>query len=188
MFEIKTTYVCGGVIMPVTKPVKDKAKEAELAEALTKYDPKYRFMWVLGTKTGLRISDLLSLRVWDIKKNMEVTEKKTGKLRRITLDDATMDEMRLYLQRMFLRPNMLLFPGYISGQPLNRKHVWRVISSVARSIGMEGVSPHSMRKTYATDLYNATGDVYAVQKALNHKFPSTTMSYLGKKAVYVDVE
>jgi integrase len=172
----------------ISKPVRDKSQEKILVDALNRYGPMYRILWMLGVHTGLRISDLLNLRVADIKPQMAVREKKTGKIRTIEISAEMIDAIGAYAKRCYLNPRNMLFPGQKMGYPISRMNVWRVFRAVGAELGIAGLSPHSMRKTFATDLYAATGDISAVQRALRHKYIDTTMAYLGKRVVYVDAE
>jgi len=65
---------------------------------------------------------------------------------------------------------------------LHRGSVWRVFALCGASAGLVGVGSHSMRKTYAKDFIERTGDLRALQEALQealqHKFISTTIGYL----------
>jgi integrase len=170
------------------KPVKDKDREVELVVKLHEMKPKYRILWLLGTHTGLRVSDILGLRVKDFKKQFDVVEAKTKKTQRIQIPDDLLLAVRLYVHRERLRPTDFIIPGRTPEKSLHRSQAWRVLHRISHEVGLDGVATHSMRKTYASDLFARTGDLHAVQKALNHKYPSTTATYLGKRMVFVDAE
>jgi site-specific recombinase XerC len=63
-------------------------------------------------------------------------------------------------------------------KPITRQWAHRIIASEARKMNLCCIGSHSMRKIYACNLYQSTGDLNAVQRALNHKYPSTTLLYL----------
>jgi integrase len=175
-----------GDSMEKVSSVKDKEKENELISRLFEIHPKYRILWYVGSTTGLRVSDILDLRVKDIKKNITVIEKKTKKERTIKVSDTFIDEISQYATAFHLQPSDHLIPGRTRNKPLNRVQAWRVIKQAAAEVGLDGIGTHSMRKTFATDLFALSGDAAVVQKALNHKYIETTLSYLGKRMVFID--
>ena len=72
-----------------------------------------------------------------------------------------------------------LFPTRDGGQ-VQTRYVREMVKRVARKAGVsevERVSPHSLRHTFATDLYGETRSLILVQKALGHAFVSTTQLY-----------
>ena len=59
-----------------------------------------------------------------------------------------------------------------------RQAVWADLKRAARALRLDAnVSPHSMRKCYAVDLMDRTGDLQCVQEALSHEDQATTLLY-----------
>jgi site-specific recombinase XerD len=96
------------------------------------------------------------------------------------------------ISNRLLKGDYLIFSQpWKKDKALSRVQAWRIIARMAKLAGLERIGTHSMRKTFATELFNATGSFEAVQGALNHKYLSTTISYLlgkGKKLAIVDEE
>lgn len=65
--------------MATVEPIREKSDVGAMAQALREIDPKYELMYWLGVYTGLRVGDLLKLRVRDVvgKKSIKVLEEKT---------------------------------------------------------------------------------------------------------------
>jgi integrase len=61
---------------------------------------------------------------------------------------------------------------------MSRQWATTVIAKTARSLGLENVGAHSMRKIYACNIYRATGSIEAVRASLNHSKAETTLIYL----------
>ena len=72
--------------MKTVKPIKDKEKLNQVIDNLGGIRNKMLFR--LGLNTGLRISDILDLKVSDIKRTIELKEQKTGKIKRFQLSDS----------------------------------------------------------------------------------------------------
>lgn len=158
------------------KPVPSEMVEA-YKKGLRKYGQKYEVLFMVGVSTGLRISDILPLRYGDFlpgKRVLRVKEQKTEKVRNVKVSK----ELRYYLLRNLdyygFELDNYLVPGR-QGKPLSRQQAYRTLRRAGEENGLECLGTHSMRKTYAVELYKSTGDVRKVQKELNHKYESTTI-------------
>jgi integrase len=140
-------------------------------------DGKYKIIWQLAVESGLRISDILSLKCGDVKHNpLTIYETKSRRKRKITISD----KLFRYLQNEVAggRDDWWLFQS----ERTPTKHIHR--STVHRRIKMAlqrldfDASCHSARKLYAQRIFKATGSAQSVQRALNHNKLSTTLAYL----------
>jgi integrase len=161
-----------------------KHQVAAVSAALRNIDLKFHFLWELGVCTGLRISDLLTLKPQHITGcKFTVTEVKTKNIRNIEIPMDTFCLLHGYISLMRLKQSDYLFFSSHKGikkrdMPMSRQWAWRVISSVARQIGLEMIGTHSMRKIYACGYFVKSGSIQSVQKELGHKHMSTTLIYL----------
>ena len=133
---------------------------------------------VLEGNLGLRISDIIKLRPCDIVKDgdrfrLEVVEQKTGKSRVFTVPLLIQQYIENYCLRNGIRRNDLIFP-------ITERAVQKQLKIVCDYLDLEGVSTHSFRKWYATDIYNKNDhDIALVQRLLQHSSASTTQRYIG---------
>ena len=133
---------------------------------------------VLEGNLGLRISDILKLRLCDVVRDgdrfrLEVVEQKTGKTRVFTVPLVIQQYMENYCLRNGIRRNDLLFP-------ITERAVQKQLHIVCDYLGYEGISTHSFRKWYATEIYNTNGfDIALVQRLLQHSSAATTQRYIG---------
>ena len=66
----------------------------------------------------------------------------------------------------------------LKGRPLGHRYVQRMVKRCAAKAGIDKIiSPHTLRHTFATDLYRETSKIRLVQKVLGHSDLSTTMIY-----------
>jgi integrase len=146
-----------------------------------------RLLFIMGINTALRISDLLSLTVGDVMdeegqilKTVELREKKTGKGKRFPLNESVRSALLDYLaERQGCSRSEPLFPSQ-KGGTLGRSHAWRIINAAGKSVGLENIGAHSLRKTFAYHVYKMTdGDIGLVQKLLNHSASTITLRYIG---------
>ena len=128
--------------------------------------------WV-SLETGLRIGDVVKLRRQNLQTDgLHYKAQKTGK-NGVAKVSA---ELRKELSR---RRGKWLFPSpYKAGKHITRQCAWARIKTACRKAGLEpdGVSPHSLRKVFAVELYREKG-FRAVQEALQHRNAATTEIY-----------
>ena len=133
---------------------------------------------VLEGNLGLRISDIIKLRPCDIVRDgdryrLEVVEQKTGKRRVFTVPLVIQQYIENYCLRNAVRHTDIIFP-------ITERAVQKQLKIVCDYLGYEGISTHSFRKWYATEIYNANGyDIALVQRLLQHSSASTTQRYIG---------
>ncbi len=85
--------------------------------------------------------------------------------------------LRAYITLMPQRP---LFPSRKFGNALSRSQAHRILEKAFQKAGLNGkLATHSLRKTFAQRIYDASGDIFLVQELLGHKSVETTKEYLG---------
>lgn len=133
---------------------------------------------VLEGNLGLRISDIVKLRLCDIvldgdRYRLEIAEQKTGKSRVFTVPLVIQQYIENYCLRNGLRRDELIFP-------LTERAIQKQLKIVCDYLGFEGISTHSFRKWYATEIYKNSGyDIALVQRLLQHSSAATTQRYIG---------
>lgn len=148
--------------MSRTRPI----TSAEL-RALLKVLPDAAALAVrISADTGLRISDVLAIRSGDLAPTMQVTERKTGKARRVRIRPATIAAARAYASH-----------GHDQLIPYNRSTIYRQIRAAAAELGYTHISMHSIRKYYARQYCRAHG-LAATQREMQHNYLSTTLLYV----------
>ena len=127
---------------------------------------------------GMRIGDILKLRLSDIVEDggryrLNVVEEKTGKKRTFSVPSGAYQFFCDYCESEKIAPDAPMFPVSV-------RAVQKHLKAVCDVLGYTGISTHSFRKWYATDIYNATGhDIVLVQHLLQHSSPVTTRRYIG---------
>ena len=137
--------------------------------------------------TGARISEVVDLDIHDVMKSdggqvpaLRLTGK-GGKVRVVPLGKFARDALDQYLVRV--RPGLVgkersaLFLNDRGGR-LSRQTMWKIVSLAAKRANIEtGVSPHSLRHSYATHLLDGGADIRVVQELLGHSSVTTTQIY-----------
>lgn len=169
----------------LVEPIKDKKKVEEVEQYLSKHSLRNQLIWVFGTNTGLRISDILGLNVEDVrnKQYIEVIEKKTKKYKRIRLNDKLQRLIKKYLverdKTYSVTEDEPLFIGK-KHKRLDRSQVYRLLNDTCKNLDINlNVGTHTMRKTFGYHNYKQFNDVALLQKIFNHSSPAITMRYIG---------
>lgn len=130
--------------------------------------------------TGLRVSELINLRVEDIQENIQVIGK-WGRRRGVSLDPEYVKVVKLYL---FLRKNIKSDFVFVSHSPnsywsrISRNSVESIIKTAGEKAGVGKVRPHRLRHTCATQMLENGGNIVYISQILGHKNLRTTQGYL----------
>jgi len=176
-------YHIGVISMNSVEPIRDVKKIQEMKEALAYYGSERDvFLFNLGINCGLRVSDMLGLKKKDIKDySIKLREQKTRKQKQIPLYHLKEDIDR-YIQ--FLEDEDYLFKSNKldpegNSKPISRVQAYRILNHSAKSIGLNEIGTHSMRKTFGYHYYQKTKDIALLMDLFNHSSQSVTLRYIG---------
>ncbi len=134
--------------------------------------------------TGLRVSELVGLRVEDVQLDLGYL-RCMGKGRRervVPIGSRAIESVRVYM--LTLRPQLSdgrsIDRIFLSrtGRPMDRTNCWRLVVKYARRMGISGkLSPHTLRHCFATHLLAGGADLRVVQEMLGHSDIATTQIY-----------
>jgi integrase len=163
-------------------PIK-RRKDIDSIKKLLADNPRNSALFTIGINTNLRASDLLRIRVGQVRDlkpgdEIELKEKKTGKSRRITLNKASVQAIqRLLASRPYADEN-LLFTGQRG--PLTVPSVHRLVKGWCRAINLRGnYGSHSLRKTWGYHQRVTFGvDIPRLMVCFNHSTQRQTLDYL----------
>jgi integrase/recombinase XerC len=166
-------------------PKRDVDRLLREVEAVAKPKAKVRDRALVLTlrHTGLRVGELVSLRVRDItlseRRGSVRVVGKGAKERTIPLNQTVRGALAAYLAVRQERPDAGQYPELFLGQrgPLGRQAVEKLIDKYAQRAGLDGFSPHSLRHSFAKRLLDAGEDLVTVQSLLGHERLDTTARY-----------
>ena len=132
--------------------------------------------------TGLRVSELISIKLEDVNLTLNyILCKDSNKERVIPIENAAKSALENYIKKA--RPDMckdsnLLFTN-LKGEKMTRQGFWKLIKFYAGKAGIDkDITPHMIRHSFASHLVNNGADLKAVQEMLGHSDISTTQIYL----------
>jgi len=153
-------------------------------------NPRDLLLFVLGINTGLRISDILPLKLKDVKDKkgdpkdyIYLTEKKTHKQRKIILNS----EVKKALQIFFTRSKVYDLDTYLftsdrdnKNRPLTKAMAWHLVNKWCREVGiLERVGTHTLRKTLGYQMRKSGIAIEIIQEMLGHSSVNITSRYIG---------
>jgi integrase len=157
----------------------NKAKQITNEHAVAimgKLAPIERLIFRIAVETGFRISDILNLKA-DAKQTLTVVERKTKKFRSAKLSNELYQDLLKHSPLYY--PERYLFKSVRdASKPYSRMTYHRRLKEAAKALQID-FSAHSMRKLYALNIFARTSDLNAVKEAMNHKYITTTATYLG---------
>jgi len=150
----------------------------------TPLDLRDRAMFEVLYATGLRVTELVTLRTHDLQLDVGYLSAfgKRSKERIIPLGEMAIIELRRY--QGLARPHLdrgkggnILFLNH-AGRGLTRQGFWKIIKRRAQQAGIiKNITPHTLRHSFATHLLENGADLRAVQTLLGHADISTTQIY-----------
>ena len=147
----------------------------ELEHILATLMPENRLALEVSLYTGLRISDVLSLKTQNIRQRMSIQEQKTGKRRHFYLSKE------LVARLIANGGSVYCFPHRYDGKKhRTRQAVWKDLNRAMELFRVPKklvISPHTCRKVYAVNQFKKCGNIKEVQKLLNHSSESVTVLY-----------
>lgn len=205
-----------GVIQPAEEQVQIEIANEHTSEPIKSLDDinrisrylidngRYRdnMLFIVGINFGLRISDLLQLRFtqlinddFSFKTTFPILEKKTRNTRKvqrnryISINDAVMDAVTLYLKHTHCKLDDYLFRsesnrGSNQNKPMTRMSADRILKGIANDLSLENkMATHSLRKTFAYHQMvmsnNDPRKLLLLQKMFGHSSAAQTLDYIG---------
>jgi len=130
--------------------------------------------------TGLRRTELLNLNLEDVdldRREIRVVAGKGNKDRTVLMTTAAADAMRMYLTHRPRTPESAFFVGR-GGRRLSQSGVYKIFRVFLAVSGVQAhASPHTMRHSFATHLYENGADLLVIKELLGHESLATTQVY-----------
>lgn len=166
--------------MNFVEPIRDVEVVKDIGEYLRSKSEKFYVMYSIGIYSGLRISDILKLKIRDVKDKTEikVREQKTGKEKFFPVNAELFKILKPYCEGKknweYLIPSTKK-----AAKPVTREYAYRVIHEAGVQFGLEHLGTHTMRKTFGYHFYMQTKDIVLLMRILNHNDQSKTLRYIG---------
>lgn len=167
--------------MNEVQAIKDRRHIAAIKSVLHGRD---LLLFTVGINVGLRISDLLLLKVGDVREKDAdtLTEGKTKKKRTVTLNDSVKQAVATLIPADAADDDYL-FPSRKGDKPIGRVQAYRILNAAIVRAGLDNVytsfGAHSLRKTFGYFAYESGIDITLLMRVLNHSSSRETLRYIG---------
>lgn len=177
--------------MQIVEPIRSINQIMQIKGNLYKQkNPRDFLLFVFGINSGLRISDILSLKIGDIKDykgNLKdyliIREQKTDKTRKVFFNKQIKEAIAYYLRKTGLFDlDHYLFTNEKTkdNKPITRIRAYQLINKWCRDVGIKyKVGGHTLRKTFGYHLRMQGISIERISSLLNHRNIKVTFRYLG---------
>ncbi len=175
--------------MNTVEPIRDKNKINLMKIILKNKSIRNYLLFTLGINTGLRISDLLKLKISDvvdpkgkIRDNIYIREKKTSKEKVFSLNKTVKDSVKEYLGSLdkYELDWYLLKSKKGENRPISRIQAYDILNGAADEVGIKDkIGTHTLRKTFGYHARIKGVGIEILQRIFNHSAPGITMRYIG---------
>ena len=197
--------------MKSVEPIRDTKTIKNMRAILKSQSTRNELLFILGINVGLRISDILKLKVRDLTKSntkapkdyVIITEIKTRKIKKFYIGDIVKKVIENYMKEN----NNPEFDTYIFlskkgvNRPITRQQAYRIINNAAELLGIverndKGnlihgeIGTHTLRKTFGYHSFKNGTSLELLMDLFNHSSKTQTLRYIGitedkKKEVYL---
>jgi integrase len=161
-------------------------KDIQSIKTLLSDRPRDLLLFTLGVNNGIRVGDLLKLKVSDVKHlkpgdSIQIKESKTNKLNVLFINKEVHKALRHFLVNQNPNDDEYLFQSRNKAQHITVMSVNRMVKSWCKAINLNGnYGAHTLRKTFGYIQRTKFGVGFEVLcRRFNHSSPSITMRYLG---------
>lgn len=165
--------------MNYTEPIRDKELLGEIARYLKSNNKRDYVLFSLAVYSGLRITDILNLKVKDVKNRNEfiLVEKKTGKRKTLNINPNLQNILKSFIKNRDDKEYIISYRDN-GDRPISRARAFQIIKSCGDRFDLR-ISPHSLRKTFGYFHYKTNKDIIILQKIFNHSHSDITFRYIG---------
>lgn len=176
--------------MNFVQPIRDLEKISEVRTFLASKNKRDELLFCFGIYTGLRISDILTVKVQDVagKDHFYIVEQKTKKAKqrskkytvrkRIPLIAKLRKLINSYCENM-KQTDYLFKSRQGKNRPITRVRAYDILREAAQHCDLKEIGTHTLRKTFGYLVYQNDKDVALLQDIFNHSAPYITLKYIG---------
>ncbi|HQI06083.1 MAG TPA: site-specific integrase [bacterium] len=167
--------------MNTVDPIREISDIQKMKSVLLASSYRDYLFFLLGINTGLRISDILNLKVSDVrnKYHIIIREQKTGKEKKFMLNDSLKEELDRFISSKG-DDDFIFESKRTRNKPLERTRAYFILNRAAETAGLKiRIGTHTLRKTFGFHFYQRTKDIALLQQLFNHSGQSVTLRYIG---------
>jgi len=160
--------------------IKDREKIEQIKTELLKKNYRNYMLFLIGINTGIKMNDILNLKVKDIKNKsyILIKENQSEEAKKFPINSMLQKEINRYIKNM--DDNMYIFQSQKGdNQPISRVQAYRILKEAGKKANVDNIGTHTLRKTFGYWHYKQFKDIALLQSIFNHSSPSITFKYIG---------
>lgn len=172
--------------MNYVQPIRDPKVIEAIKQYLRLRSMRNYLFFCFGIYSGLRVSDLRSLKVHMVRgTHVKLREQKNKNLKRFIIHPEIRDDLDRYIEGK--KDYEYLFPSRqiktksrLRGQPFDRSTAYKMLNQAAKHFELTDIGTHTMRKTWGYHLYmQDPRNLALLMDMFGHSDPSVTLRYIG---------
>ena len=171
----------------VGQPIQNEKQIEAIQHILLQSSKRDALLFLFAIHSCLKVSELLQLQVGDVlNKNGNIRHSilfynENIKIHKwFTVNETLHLAIKQYIcERKDWTYEEPLFKSQKGLKTITRQHAWYVLDRAARSAGLEGISSHTLQKTWGYHAYKSGVDIALLQHFFEHSSPATTLKYIG---------
>jgi integrase len=165
--------------MNFVQPIRDPDIISEMEKYLIETNERNYIMFEIGVYMGLRISDILKLRVRHVKgTHINIRETKTRKEKKIVINNRLRKVLDKYIAGR-ADDEYLIQSRQGINRPIGRSMAYKALREVADLFSLENIGTHTLRKTFGYHYYKKNKDIGMLMYIFNHSSERVTLRYIG---------
>lgn len=172
--------------MKTVQPIRDQAIIDGIKQYLKVRSLRDYLIFCNGIYSGLRVSDLLELRVGMVRgTHVKMTEKKNTHDKQFIIHPSIRKDLDMFIAGMsddefLFQSRQIKKKVPLRNQPIDRSTAYRMLNKAARVFGLKEIGTHTLRKTWGYQLYIKDPTKLALlMKMFGHRDPMYTLDYIG---------
>lgn len=171
----------------IGRPIQSVKQVEAIQHFLLQSSKRDALLFLFAIHSCLKVSELLQLQVGDVlNKKGEIRHSILFYNEKIKIHKwfAVNKNLHLAIKHYICeRKNWTyeepLFKSQKGLKTITRQHAWYILDRAARAAGLEGISSHTLQKTWGYHAYRAGVDIALLQHFFEHNSPATTLKYIG---------
>lgn len=172
--------------MNIVQPIREQAVIDGIKSYLKMRSMRDYLFFCFGIYSGLRVSDLLLLRVWMVRgTHVKLTEKKNSNDKLFIIHPSIREDLERFItgkkdDEFLFQSRQIKKISRLAKQPIDRSTAYRMLNRVAREFKLKDIGTHTLRKTWGYQLYiKDPKNLALLMKMFGHSDPAYTLDYIG---------
>jgi len=172
--------------MNFVQPIRDQDVIDGIKEYLKLRSLRNYLLFCMGIYSGLRVSDLLALKVGMVRStHVNMTEKKNSNKKKFIIHPSIREDLDRYIvnkrdDEFIFASRQVKTKSKLKGKPIDRSTAYKILNDAAQQFGLSEIGTHTLRKTWGYHLYiQDSRNLALLMEMFNHSDPSDTLRYIG---------